>query len=308
LPLGNFATFPELEVSPGVTIEAMLHRFVLHNDDIRGASESVFSAGQVGTLMGWGVFTTFRVTKGGLFAFDRHWARMKRDAELLRVPFPSDPEWVYSRLLRLIDANECSEATMRLCVVKNTGTVFTGPGIQRAFDLVAMTTNLANWGESMRLGVVPNGRFAASPYSRTKVLSWAFNLNWYQQAHELGFDEVVLLNERGEVAECTSANIFAVFGDEAVTPPLDSGCLPGITREILLQDLRVPGVRISERTLMPRDLESADEVFVTSTTRNVLPVSVIDGLQLQGGRARSMQLRRAFESYIEEHAFSKVNT
>src|SRR5688572_20055194 len=120
----------------------MLHRFVLHNDEIRGASESVFSAGQVGLLMGWGVFTTFRVANGGLFAFDRHWARMKRDAELLRVPFPSDPEWLRLRLLRLIQANDCPESTMRVCVIKNTGTVFTGPGVQRPFDLVAMTTNL----------------------------------------------------------------------------------------------------------------------------------------------------------------------
>jgi branched-chain amino acid aminotransferase len=285
----------------------MLHRFVLHNDEIRGASESIFTAGQVGILMGWGVFTTFRVAKGGLFAFDRHWARMKRDAELLRVPFPSHPEWLRSRLLRLIDANECPEATMRVCIVKNTGTVFTGPGIQQPFDLVAMTTNLANWGESMRLGVVPNGRFAASRYSRTKVLSWAFNLNWYQQARELGLDEVVLLNERSEVAECTSANLFAIFGEDIVTPPLESGCLPGITREILLQDLPVPGLRIREGILKLRDLERADEVFVTSSTRNVLPVEFIEGLTIRGGRAISGELRRLFESYIEEHTFSKVN-
>jgi branched-chain amino acid aminotransferase len=79
----------------------MLHRFVLHNDDICGASESIFNAGQVGTLMGWGVFTTFRVARAVLFAFERHWARMKRDAELLRVPFPADPEWLRDRLLRL---------------------------------------------------------------------------------------------------------------------------------------------------------------------------------------------------------------
>ena len=113
----------------------MLHRFVLHNDDLRGASEPLMSAGQVGALMGWGVFTTFRITKGTLFAFERHWARMKRDADLLRVPFPANPEWLHVRLLRLIHANSCPEGTMRVCIVKNTGTVFVGPGIQRDFDL-----------------------------------------------------------------------------------------------------------------------------------------------------------------------------
>jgi branched-chain amino acid aminotransferase len=287
---------------------AMLHRFVLHNDDIRDASEPIFAAGQVGTLTGWGVFTTFRVRRGVLFAFERHWARMKRDAELLRVPFPTDAEWLRKRLLRLIAANECPDATMRVCIVKNAGTVFTGPGTDRDFDLLAMTTTLADWGQSMRLCVVPDGRFAASPYSRTKVLSWAFNLNWYQAAHERGFDEVVLLNERQEIAECTSANIFAVSGDHVYTPPLEAGCLPGITREILLTDLPVSGVQISEKSLTLSDLVNADEVFVTSSTRDVLPVSEIEGIQLNSRGEVTARLRKAFQTYIEEYANSKVLT
>src|SRR3954469_2551764 len=102
----------------------MLHGFVLHNDERRRASDPLLSAGQVGVLMGWGVFTTFRVTHGVLFAFERHWARMKRDAELLRVPFPTDPEWLRGLLHRLIEANQCPEATMRLCIVRNGGTIF----------------------------------------------------------------------------------------------------------------------------------------------------------------------------------------
>jgi branched-chain amino acid aminotransferase len=284
----------------------MLHRYVLHNDEIRGASDNLLSAGQVGVLMGWGVFSTLRVTKGILFAFERHWARMKRDAELLRVPFPADPEWLRTRLLRLVEINGCPEATMRVCIVKNTGTVFVGPAIERDFDLIAMTTGLANWGESVKLTVVPNGRFAASPYSRTKVLSWAFNLNWYHHARELGFDEVVLLNEHGEVAECTSANIFAVFGEEIYTPPLDSGCLPGVTRELLLKEIRVSGLRISERKLNLDDLESADEIFVTSTTRDILPVSEIEGLRIAGRGEVWPSLKRAFRDYMEEYICNKA--
>lgn len=251
--------------------------------------------------MGWGVFSTFRVTKGVLFAFERHWARMKRDAQLLRVPFPEHPEWLRERLLRLIEANQCPESTMRVCILKNSGTVFAGPDTGRQFDLIAMTISPANWGDSMRLGVVPNGRFAASPYSRTKVLSWAFNLNWYQEAHERGYGEVVLLNERNEVAECTSANIFAVFGNQAVTPPLESGCLPGITRELLLEEIRVEGIRVSERTLMLSDLERADEVFVTSSTRDLLPVSEIEGLTIRRSGSVCERLKRSFRDYLQEY-------
>jgi branched-chain amino acid aminotransferase len=195
---------------------------------------------------------------------------------------------------------------MRVCIVKNGGTAFAGSATDRLFDLVAMTTDLTDWGDSMRLCVIPGGRFAASPYSRTKVLSWAFNLNWYQAAHERGFDEVILLNEREEVSECTSANIYAAFGNDVYTPPLESGCLPGITREILLTDLLVPGIRLQERTLTLADLVNADEVFVTSSTRDVLPVAEIEGIQLKSGNV-SGRLRTAFREYIKAYTSSHVN-
>lgn len=285
----------------------MLHDFVLHNDEIRRASDPVLSAGQVGVLMGWGVFSTFRVTKGVLFAFERHWDRMKRDARLLRVPFPSHPDWLQERLLRLIEANRCPEATLRVCIVKNSGTIFVGPGTGREFDLVAMTTSLKKWGDSIRLSVVPNGRFAASPYSRTKVLSWAFNLNWYQEAQESGFGEVVLLNEHDEVAECTSANIFATFGNAVFTPPLESGCLPGITRELLLEEIRVDGIAVSERKLTLADLADADEVFLTSSTRDLMPVSEIEGITVRRQGSACDRLKHAFREYIEKYTDSKVN-
>jgi branched-chain amino acid aminotransferase len=138
------------------------------------------------------------------------------------------------------------------------------------------------------------------------VLSWAFNLNWYQAAHERGFDEVILLNEREEVSECTSANIYAAFGNDVYTPPLESGCLPGITREILLTDLLVPGIRLQERTLTLADLVNADEVFVTSSTRDVLPVAEIEGIPLKSGDV-SGRLRTVFREYIKAYTSSHVN-
>lgn len=285
----------------------MLHGFVLHNDKIVGAAEPILTAGQVGALMGWGVFSTLRVCEGVLFAYERHWARMKRDAALLRVPFPSHPEWLRERLLSLVRANNCPDATLRVCILKNTGTVFAGPGIERDFDLVAMTTGLAKWGNSVRLAVSPNARFAASPYSRTKVLSWAFNLNWFTEAHERGFDEVLLQNELGEVSECTSANIFAVFENRVFTPPLLSGCLPGITRELLLNEIQVDGIEISEGRLSLDELEHADATFITSTTRDLLPVSEIEGIRVMQDDYVFNRLLAAFRQYTGEYIRSKVN-
>jgi branched-chain amino acid aminotransferase len=128
-------------------------------------------------------------------------------------------------------------------------------------------------------------------------LSWSQNLTWAEEAQRQGFDEVVLLNERGEASECTSANIFAASGGEVYTPPLDSGCLPGVTRELLLDVVRVPGIQVMERTLKPQDLERADQVFITSTTRDLLPAVSIEGLKIRNEGNVADRLVKALEEY-----------
>ena len=84
----------------------VLHRFILHNDRIHEASEPVLAPGQVGLLAGWGVFTTLKVSNGVPFAFERHWARISRDAAAMHVPLPSNPDTLRQRLLELVDANK----------------------------------------------------------------------------------------------------------------------------------------------------------------------------------------------------------
>src|ERR1700683_3335160 len=274
-----------------------MHRFVLHNGNILDAHEQILSAGQVGLLNGWGVFSTLRVAEGVLFAFERHWDRMLRDAAKVHVPSPQDPAQLKSELLRLIEANSAWNATLRVVVVRNRGGMFEGPDQERDFDLLAFTKDMNPWGSSVRLAMKPHGRYAQNEFSGCKILSWSHNLTWYEEAQRRGFDEVVLLNERGEVSECTSANIFAAQGGEVSTPPLDSGCLPGVTRELLLDVVRVPGISVVERTLTPGDLERADQVFITSTTRDLLPVVFIEGLQLQNRGTVVDDLVKALEDF-----------
>jgi branched-chain amino acid aminotransferase len=279
-----------------------MHRFVLHNGDIVDAHQKTLSAGQVGLLSGWGVFSTIRVADGVLFAFERHWQRMHQDALRMHVPFPSDADQLKSDLLRLAEANGARNATLRVDIVRNRGGLFEGPEQTRDFDVIAFTSDINPWGESVRLGMKANGRHAQNEFAGAKILSWAQNLTWYEEAHQRGFDEVVLLNERGEVSECTSANIFAATGREVVTPPLNSGCLPGISRELLLGEIHVPGVSVVERTLLPQDLERADQVFITSTTRDLMPVSHIEGLTVNSwGLALVDQFAEAFAEYRDAY-------
>ncbi len=278
-----------------------IHSHILHNGVIREASEPLLLAGQAGLLAGWGVFSTLRVKDGALFAWERHWARMMRDARLLSVTMPPDAGEIERSLLGLIAANGRANCTLRLVVVRNGGSMWAGALPDgRVSDVIALTADSKDWGDSVRLTVQPNGRFAAGEFAAAKILSWGANLVWAERAQRQGFDEVVLLNEHGRVAECTSANIFAVSGNDVFTPPVSDGCLPGITREVLLQELQVPGVRILERSLTVADLEAADEVCITSTTRDLLPVRELAGKVLGNRSDVRERVTAAFRQFMRQ--------
>ena len=278
-----------------------MHAFLLHNDQVVPASSAVLSPGQIGLLSGWGVFSTIRVVDGVLFAWERHWARMRHDAELLRVPLPEDSEQVRASLLRLVRANQAWSATLRIAVVRNRGGLWEGPGQLRACDLIGLTTTIKDWGEGTRLAVVPRARHGGYPFAGTKSLSWSMNLCWLEQAQARGYDEALLLDDHGQVSECTSANIFVARGSQVSTPPLHSGCLPGVTRDLLLREIHVPGIKVLEEDLTLEDLARADAVFITSTTRNLLPVLSVEGVQVRCEGDAHLLLSRVFSSYVETY-------
>jgi branched-chain amino acid aminotransferase len=284
-----------------------MHRFLLHNDEIRETGDAVLSPGQVGLMNGWGIFSTIRVQDGVMFAWERHWARMQRDAARMRVPFPDNAKWLEERLYRLIEKNQAANSTLRVLIVRNRGGMWEGPAAaERAFDTIAFTAPLNDWGATVKLAIVPHARHAASEFAGTKYLSWSENLTRYERAHERGFDEAVLLNERGEIAECTSANIFIVKANQVSTPPLSSGCLPGVTRALLLEEIHVPGIAVAEKVLVTKDLEEADEVFITSTTRDLMPVASVEGLKIRQGHAVRDRLQQAFLVYTSNYVAARA--
>jgi len=278
-----------------------IHGHILYNGEVREASESLLRAGQVGLLSGWGVFSTLRVRNGALFAFERHWARMMRDARLLNVAMPGDPRQLERQLMRLAQANGKPDCTLRLVVVRNAGGMWAGnPAGTPESDVIALTADSKDWGHDVRLTVQANARYAANEFAGAKILSWGANLVWAERAQRQGFDEVILLNEHGRVAECTSANIFAVFGNDVWTPPVSDGCLPGITREVLLNEIHIPGLRIFERGMTIADLEAADEVCITSTTRDLLPIREISGTALGTKAEVRERVTEAFRSFMQQ--------
>jgi branched-chain amino acid aminotransferase len=284
-----------------------MHARILMNEALLSHEALPLSPASAGLLNGWAVFSTCLVRDGVIFAWERHVARMRKDAHTLRVPFPEDLDWMKQQLEKLIEANGQPNCTLRVYVMRNKGWMFDSPSVARAWDLIAYTKDLQDWGESARLGVVNNARFAANEFTCTKSATWSWNLTLLERAKEQGFDEVVLLNEHSDVSECTSANLFVVAGSMVLTPPLaTSGCLPGVTREILLREIHLPGIDIHEHTLKLEDFEKADEIFITSSTRDVMPVTHIEGLRLKKQNNVWPRLKQAFLDHVNSYVSARA--
>ncbi len=280
----------------------MIHRHIFHNGHIVPIEQARLSPGQAGLLNGWGLFTTMRVFHAEPFAFERHWKRLQKDAARTRMPFAFDPDEVRSRLRELIQRNEVREGTARIYAIYNKVGFWQSAEALPEVDLILCTAGLPSYREPVRLSLCEQSRHAASPLAGTKVTSWIFNVWTLQGAQQRGFDEAVLLNERGEIAECTAANIFCARGGRVVTPPLSSGCLEGVTRGILLEIAPATGIPVEEKTLLPEDLYAADEVFITSTNRSLLGVSEVEGHKFAGAPGPTTQrLEGAFSNYMLDY-------
>ena len=226
--------------------------------------------------MGWGVFTTLRVYDGKPFAFDRHWARMAHDAVRLGMSLGHEQAGVCRSVSELSEANNRPEATARVSFVKNHGGLWADAKDSPETDLLIFTRQLVQWPAVHRLKLQPHALYSATRLAGAKMLSWVQNAGLLERAHSEGFDDVLLLNENGHLAECTSANIFLIRGNLVLTPPLASGCLPGVTRDVLREVVPQAGFELREQDLTPDDLTSASEVFISSTTREVAAVGSID--------------------------------
>jgi branched-chain amino acid aminotransferase len=134
------------------------------------------------------------------------------------------------------------------------------------------------------------------------MLSWVHNADTIERAHGEGFDDALLLNEQGHLAECTSANIFLVRHGQVFTPPLTSGCLPGITREVLREAIPAAGYKLLEQDLTPDDLFAAEEVFISSTTREVAAVESIEPHWKYPAPGKvTSAIGAAFQGYVKAH-------
>jgi len=285
----------------------LIHRHVFHNDQLLPIEKARLSPGQAGLICGWGLFTTLRIVRGEAFAYERHWRRLEKDAAIIRMPMPYAGPRVRVHLQEVIRANGVSEGCARIYLVYNQIGHWRSEEPAPPVDLVIYTAPLPQYREPLRLALREHGRHAASPLAGVKTISWLPNVWSVAEAQKEGFDEVILLNERGEVAECTAANVYLVKGDKILTPPLSSGCLEGVTRGILLEIASEAGFSVKEQILHADDLYGADEVFSTSTNRNVIGVGEIAGRKLPVAPGPvTRRVDETFTGYVDDYVSRRL--
>ena len=287
----------------------LIHGNVFHNEQLLPIDKVRLSPGQAGLICGWGIFTTLRIVRGEAFAYERHWRRLEKDAASIRLPMPYSAAKIRVHLQEAIRANSVADGCARIYLVYNqVGYWRSGEDIPQV-DLIIYTADLPAYHEPARLALREQGRHAGSPLAGVKSISWLANVWAVAEANREGFDEVVLQNERGEVAECTAANIFIVKNNKVYTPPLNSGCLEGITRGILFEIAPEVGLPMIEQALHPEDLFSADEVFISSTNRNLLSVGEIAGNRIAAAPGPVTQrLEESFSSYVVDYITRRLAT
>jgi branched-chain amino acid aminotransferase len=255
---------------------------------VRGA-EATVSVFDRAFLLGDGLFETMRAMGGRIFRLDRHLARLQRGAGRLRLPLPAAAPELARAIQETLQANGLEEAAVRLTVSRGPGPP--GPGIQEAGPAVVViaarsfTGYPGRWYEpgatAIISTVVKNER---SPLCAVKSISYAEHVLARTEAAERGADEALLVNTLGNLVEGSSTNMFAVVHGCLHTPDLASGCLPGITREAVLEIARKAGLTVREAPLAPATVAGWDEAFLTNSLLDVAPLVQVDGLPVGGGR------------------------
>jgi branched-chain amino acid aminotransferase len=261
------------------------------NGRISPEREAVIPVFDHGFLYGEGVYETLRTYNGRLFLFDRHMRRLRNSARLIDLAIPFTDDELATRIRDTIAAANLDggEAYVRVLFTRGVGELTYDPKATPTPSWVIIVKPLvppsaetyARGVKVVFVDVVRNHPQSVNPMIKSNNLMNSALAA--QQALKRGGFEAVMRNYRGELTECTQSNLFIVKDHAALTPPLESGLLPGITREYLFEIGREIGVDVREQILRDDDLLTADEAFLTSTTRELLPIVAVGDQKIGNG-------------------------
>ncbi len=232
-----------------------------------------------GLTLGDGIFETLKIADGVVWYLDRHLQRMRESAITVGITFPEDGEQWIARVLQRVEEFAIRDATLRITLTRGinetTGLRYdvTAPPtvIVTAYAAPQLPATLYSKGISAR--VATNRRNDRSSVSRIKTTSYAESLSAFLEAQASGYEDAIFLNTRDFVAEATASNVFVSLNGIVVTPSILHGALPGITRAIVMDIAHKHNIPANEREIGYEELLNADEIFLTSSVRGIVPVT-----------------------------------
>ena len=255
-----------------------MEEIVYLNSDLLPRSQAKLSPFDHGFLYGYGLFETMRAYNGCIFRLDRHLARLHRSAETLRMASELASFDLQRACYDTLEANKLAEARLRLTVSAGEGDMTPNPDTCSRITVFIAVRRLASLPpESHEKGfkaiLSSLRRNSQSPLSRLKSTCYLENVLARQEARAAGADEALILNERGFLAEGSTSNIFLMKGETLATPSVQSGALPGITREAILELAQSLRIEVVEREVKPDELAEAEEAFLTNSIVEIMPLT-----------------------------------
>jgi branched-chain amino acid aminotransferase len=262
------------------------------NGRISGEREAVISVFDHGFLYGEGIYETLRTYHGRPFLYDRHMRRLRNSARMIVLDLPFTDGQLAAQIAATMDAAALAgaEAYIRVLVTRGIGALTYDPEATPVPSVIIIVKPQVDpppeaYEAGVRVvivDVVRNHPHTVNPMIKSNnLLNSALAA---QEAIRRGGFEGIMRNLQGELTECTTANLFIVRDGVALTPPLAAGLLPGITREFLFEVGAEVGVEVREEVLRDADLFAADEAFLTSTTREALPIVAVDDRTIGTGK------------------------
>jgi len=269
-----------------------------------------------GFLYGDAVYEVWRTYHGVIFAWDEHWERLENSARALGLDLPLSPDGLFGEIRRTVGefdrrAGAGGDRYVRLQITRGGGPIGLDPALADHADFVVLVQanrdlppekRAAGLALSLAQTLRRNDRHTLDPAWKTG--NYLNNLLCLREARARGADEVVITNLAGDITEAAVCNVYFVRDGAVLTPPLDSGLLGGITRRLLLGTVApAAGIAVHEVKLQPADLAGMQECFLTSTTKDVMPVASIDAHRFRvAPDSVTSRLRTAFAAHALAYA------
>ena len=260
-------------------------------------SEAKVSVFDHGLLYGDGIFEGIRFYNGRVFRLEEHHDRLWDSARSICLDIPISRAEMTEALLETVRRNDLREGYIRQIVTRGVGNLGLNPAQCKQPSVIIIATTIALYPKEVcdrGLTVVtcPTRRTAAAALNpAVKSLNYLNNVMARIEANLAGADEALMLNEAGNVAECTADNVFIIKRGQIFTPPIAAGALRGITRSVVFEIAAELGLKITETDITRHDVFVADECFLTGTAAELIPVIKADGRMIGNGKPGSITVR-----------------